>query len=712
MGRSRAFGALALGFVALALVATVWHVLDRRPPAWDYANHLERAVRCSRGLQGGDWDEILGHSPFYPPLVPCAAGAVYLVAPTDAGAGAIVMVGFLGLGMLATFWLARSFVGEAGAALAGLLYGTAPFVVYSTLNFQLDLPLTAAVALTLVVLRAADGLQSVGWAVLAGLMLGLGMLVKPPFLLYVAPALVWLLRGMRSRAGALRGALLLLTGIGIALPWYGPRLFGLPAQLAWRSVSAGESVHLDPQTWGALVRYLAWFPTQFGAVAALACLVGLVVAVLQRRWWLLASLVGPFLVFEALRNKNLRYTLPLLPVAAVIAAVGWRALPRWGRTATAATLVLVACVQVSATAFDLPRAATVPGLGVALGVASPPVRADWHQREILGLIARDSGSRPVTISVVANHPFFSTSNFSYYAVRDGLPHAFMRAWDDPPIAIDYMILKTGDVGPEWTEAKIRRIMARLETDDSLARVFPVIGEFRLPDGTTASVRARRLTPVPGASAATVVEATERLFWQWLSSYAREVTGASVRVQYDDGAREGRLARVEVSAASATFAEFQRRGAARLRVEDVRMVLEDVIINPYSAVKGERLEPLHVGSLRLERARIRAADLDRFLGELPRLQPRVSLEQDRLRVVVTQFGPDVTGWVRLLPVTGMRPFAIAPEGVRVGVLPVPGGLVSWVTRQYDPTGRIARRLAMPVAVGRIAIAPDAITISTD
>jgi hypothetical protein len=517
---------------------------------------------------------------------------------------------------------------------------------------------------------------------------------------------------MRGRQGALNGTVLLLTGIGIALPWYGPRLFGLPAQVAWRSASASESVHLDPETWAALVRYVTWFPTQFGAAAALVFVVGLAVAVVHRRWWLLTSLVGPFLVFELLRNKNLRYTLPLLPVAAVIAALGWRALPRWGRLGAAAALMAVAAVQVGATAFDRPHAAHVPGLGVALGVPSPPVRGNWHQREILALIARDSGSRPVTVSVVANHPFFSTSNFSYYALREGLPFAFMRAWDDPPLAIDYMILKTGDVGPEWTEGKIRRAMARLETDDSLARVFPVIGQFTLPDGATALVRARRLTAVADVSAAMVVEAAERLFWQWLANYARDIAGASVRLQYDDGAREGRLTRVELSAASATFAEFQRRRAARLRVEDVRMVFEDVIINPYSAVRGERLEPLHVGALRLERARIRADDLARFLSELPGLQPQVTLEQGRLRVVVTQFGPDASGWVRVLPAAGTRPFTIVADDVRVGLLPVPGALVTWVTRQYDPTGRIARRLAMPVTIGRIAIEPTAISVSTE
>ena len=708
----RGLAVTVLGFLALAAVAGVWFSLDRRPPEWDYANHLEESVRCARGLRALNWDAVLGHSAFYPPLVPCAAGLVYLMIPSDIAAAAVILVASLGLGMLATHLLARPFVGDAGAALAALLYGTAPFVVFSMLHFQLDLPLTAMVALMLAVAYRGDGLRHPGWALLAGVVLGLGLLVKPPFLLYVLPALVWLLRGMRDRRGVLNGLLLLLTGAAIALPWYGPRVFGLPTQVAWRSVSAGESVHLDPQTWAALLRYITWFPTQFGVAAACVFLLGLAVVLVQRRWWLLVSLGVPFLVFELLRNKNLRYTLPLLPVAAVVAALGWRAQPRRGRMVTATLLALVAVLQVSVTAFDRPRGAAVPGLGLALGVATPPVTGDWRLREILGLIARDSGGRPVTVSVVANHPFFSKSNFSYYAVREHLPFEFVRAWDDTPLGIDYMVLKTGDVGPEWTERKIRHVMTRMESEDSLARVFPVIGRFTLADGSEALVRARRLSPVPDTSTAAVVGTIEQAFWKWIDNYAREVVGGRVSLSYGDEAREGRFARVELSAAGVTFAEFQRKRAARLRVEDVQMVFEDVVVNPFSAVRAGQLELLAVGGLRLERAVIRAADLARFLQELPKVHTQIQLDHGALDVVVSQFGPDVTGRVRVLPASGTLPFAFAAENVRVGPIALPASLVSWVTRQFDPTGRIARRLAMPVTVGRITVEPAGITISPD
>lgn len=702
-----------VGLALLAATAAAWLALDRHPPEWDHANHLERAVRCAQGVRAGDWDGILGHSPFYPPLVLCAAGLVYLAAPTDMAAAGAVMIAALALGMLATYLLARPAVGEAGAAMAALMYGTAPYVVFSVLRLQLDLPLAAMVALALVVLREADGLRHLGWALLAGVVLALGMLTKPPFGVYVAPALLWLLRGMRDRRRAAHGLLMLGVTAALAVPWYGPRLLGLPSQFAWRAVSADETVHLDPQTVAALLRYPAWLPSQFGVAATALFVAGLVVVVARRRWWLLASLLGPFILFETLRNKNLRYTLPLLPLAAVVAAAGWRALPGALRAGAAVSVAAIAIVQVGATAFDWPHAARVPGTGVALGIPSPPSRDDWRHREILALLTADSGSRSAMVSVVPNHPFFSVANFSYYAVREGLPLQFWRAWDETPLGIEYVVLKSGDVGPPWTERRIRRVTASFDGPAGLGGVFPVIGRFALPDGSEATVRARRLTAVPGTSAADVAGAAERALWRWLSDFARGIEAPTLRMLYDgDDARDGRFAQIEMTAARVTFAEFQRPRAARLQMRDVRMVLEDVVINPFGALIGGRLEPLDVGRLRLEGATITADDLGRFLDELPKLRTRVTLEPGALAVTVRQFGPDLTGRVRVLPVTAPLPIALVPEDVRIGAVALPDTLVGWVMRQYDPTGRISQRLAMPVTVGRITIDPRAITISAE
>src|SRR5207253_9199480 len=131
-------------------------------------------------------------------------------------------------------------------------------------------------------------------------------------------------------------------------------------------------------------------------------------------------------------------------------------------------LVIVAGVtQVSATLFALPPTVRLPIVDVPSAVGTPPMRTDWHHRAILAVIARDSAGAPVTVSVVPNYNFFSVSNFRYYAIRAGLRLRFVRAWDDEPVGVDYMILKAGAIGPSWTAAKINRVIDRLARDPQL-----------------------------------------------------------------------------------------------------------------------------------------------------------------------------------------------------------------------------------------------------
>ena len=73
--------ALAGLLIGLAAIMAVWLGIDRRPPEWDHANHLERAIACHRSLKasGAGWlQEIISESSFYPPIVTCAAGLLYV----------------------------------------------------------------------------------------------------------------------------------------------------------------------------------------------------------------------------------------------------------------------------------------------------------------------------------------------------------------------------------------------------------------------------------------------------------------------------------------------------------------------------------------------------------------------------------------------------------------------------------------------------------
>ncbi len=64
---ARQWAIVAAAFLALATVAVIWLAIDRRPPEWDYANHLESALLCRRDLIAGDLGAVFARSSFYPP---------------------------------------------------------------------------------------------------------------------------------------------------------------------------------------------------------------------------------------------------------------------------------------------------------------------------------------------------------------------------------------------------------------------------------------------------------------------------------------------------------------------------------------------------------------------------------------------------------------------------------------------------------------------
>src|SRR6516162_6586004 len=253
--------------------------------------------------------------------------------------------------MAAVYLLGRRLAGGTEGVVAAVVFGCAPFVVFSSLRFQLDLPLAAMVAVALLVILHTEGFTRLGWSLVAGLVFGVGMLTKPPFAAYVlVPVVLVVATSLDRRRATIHAVLAVLIGAALSVPWYGPRLFGIIPQIANRSFKqAAESGHLDPLTATALLLYPTWLAPQIGVLALVLLLVGIVVAVMRRQWFVLSALLAPFAVFELLQNKNLRYTLPIVPVAAVLAGMAFGLLRGRARTVGAIVLALVCALQVSAT---------------------------------------------------------------------------------------------------------------------------------------------------------------------------------------------------------------------------------------------------------------------------------------------------------------------------------------------------------------------------
>src|SRR4029453_17606064 len=149
-----------------------------------------------------------------------------------------------GAGMFSVYGVARTVGDPMAGLLAAFFLGTAPFVVYSLLTFQLDLPLMAMVALALYMLIRTERFSRPGWTAALGLVWGLGLLTKPTFPVYACPPLLWTL-GEAMWSGR-RWRRLLWIGLAgaiavvVAFPWYSSRLLGMPLQFMNRSFKFAE----------------------------------------------------------------------------------------------------------------------------------------------------------------------------------------------------------------------------------------------------------------------------------------------------------------------------------------------------------------------------------------------------------------------------------------------------------------------------------------
>jgi hypothetical protein len=711
-------------FGALCLVVTIWVSIDRHPPEWDYANHLERALDCHRTLANPAADrfaEIMGASQFYPPLAICAAGILYFAFPVAALTAQAVMLAFLAVGLLAVYGLGRHVADPATGLLAAFFLGTAPFVIFSLLNFQLDLPLTAMVALALYALVRAEAFSRPGWTVGLGLIWGFGLLTKPTFPVYALAPVLWTVGqaagiGKRRRRFAWLG-LAVVIAVAVALPWYGPRLFGLPRLFLNRSFKfAAFEGHAPAFSSTALLYYPTTFPSQFGLLATL-CFLGGLLAVRRfrdHRAVLWVAALTPFLLVTLIQNKNLRYSLPALSAAAVVAALGARALPTVPRGLAVGACVVLGVLQVTLSAFMLPTLPPVPGLPFPLAISYPPSRADWPHARILEDIARASGGRPVRVSVVPNYATFSVSNFRYEAKRRGLPFTMLRAWGATPLGVDFAIVKTGDLGPDFSIAKARRIMQALEAPGStLARLFPVVAQYPLPDGSRAELRARRIRSPGGVAPQALAARIAETRAGFLPSLIRDSERLGIDLRYrPEAILRGEVDTLTVTADAASVGELSRKDRLPLRVHTIRVMLQNVVFDPVEVLERGVLEPLDVGAVSVERLVVMQADLQRVIDDQQQYtRMTIELGDGAAHARVSGLGPRMEARVRVLPGRDRVPIILAVDHARIGWLAVPDPLAHWIASNFDPSPQLAR-LPVRVLLGPVAIRAGRLEVGGD
>ncbi len=413
-------------------VLTALHVvylsLSTAPPSWDEAHYMSGAIGIERGLRSGTlrgaWDGYVTALGFKPPLIAVPAAFLMLVLGEGIFPSMVSLaLIFMAIG-IATWSLVRNILPPAQAALATALLCTAPMVTGLTHRFFVEgLLLLIAVAYLDALLR--HPWDRIGWAAVAGALLGLGALTKLTFLALLFPSTVYLLfararivlrDGPKGRALALLGAracLMLLVAFAIAWPWYSRNWRGTVEHsrtFFWAESCAYPAL-------GSFLSNVSSGPSALVFVGALVGLAHLVkasaageLAESQRRGWgaLLILTGATVIATTASVNKATRLSVTWLPGLAALAAFGFLAQARRPaqaliRAGLASGLMLLLVVHNSFGILPVPKV----GIGDLKIVDSefPLNVPDWFQdnhpldrrrypvTEVVDVIARDMSAR-------------------------------------------------------------------------------------------------------------------------------------------------------------------------------------------------------------------------------------------------------------------------------------------------------------------------------
>ncbi len=374
----RMASAPALG-AAIACAAfiglTIWWVLYDKalPGGGDPGIHLFQASSAADRIEGLDVGGLIDLGPvggefFYPPLVHVigALPAVLGLAIQDWGTVAINLV-FVPILALGVYLVGKRVYGPRAGLLAVVFALGTPMVLSLFHVFVLDAPLAAMIAVAVAALVYSDRFERRRESLIAGVLIGLALLIKPAAPLYlVGPLAVMLIAGGWRRWRNI--ALATLAALIIAGPYYLIHLneildLGEQSTIGPEIGATGEAFDRDARISYDNLSWYGWAAiNQVWFVPLLALFaVGLVAAArdLRRRPQLAELLAGVVVTYLALAlvlsMRDARYILPLVVYIAVI-STGWIATASRAalRTIGVAVLGVAVAANVAAAAFDTP----------------------------------------------------------------------------------------------------------------------------------------------------------------------------------------------------------------------------------------------------------------------------------------------------------------------------------------------------------------------
>jgi len=302
-------------------LSILYQILNTAPQKWDSAAHINLSMLYANKFKELRIAEIPTLSGYYPPFVHLAGSLIYLLIPI-LNSPLILTFLFLIFGLVYLFKLTHLLTQDKTIALFScLVFALTPQVFTETRLFQLDLPLTALIIASLYYLFKSNGFVSKKHIILFFLLASFAQLTKWYAFLYLlipffGQTVIMFKTETKQYAlvNVLKG---LILSVFLVVPWYAinqSSIFNFFSSVA----SLGELN--DPQNVFSLTGVLEYFYLSFAFqtsfpffVLILASIVVTIAKKIPYAKTLAFSVLFPWLCFTLLKNKDVRYIMPVLP---------------------------------------------------------------------------------------------------------------------------------------------------------------------------------------------------------------------------------------------------------------------------------------------------------------------------------------------------------------------------------------------------------------
>jgi 4-amino-4-deoxy-L-arabinose transferase-like glycosyltransferase len=427
-------GYVLLGAALLYLIIgnIIWIAQDTRPPYWDSAGHALTAMQVLDAFKDAGLAAVTrvpSITGSYPPAYHVIVAFFYLLFGRTIDAAAWANLPAIALLLIATYGIGKTVLKPFAAATAAVIVVSYPLLLWLSRETLIDYWLTSFVALAVWALLKSKEFSNTRWAIVFGIVCGLGMLTKWTFVFFVALPALWF--AMKNLKNAVVAACITA---GIGAYWYVPALKVLPNFLRFnvaQSVAEGDPNRFSLE---AIIFYVrALEGSQLFLPLFVAFIAGLVLLAFDfNRNWIpvILWIVGGWLGLLLFQNKDPRYTAPLLPAIALVTGVLFQK-----KEGLAKILIPVLVFQHFLVSFgipQLPSAITLAkgGTGAitydwnvytqSYFTWGPPAREDWKIEHVLETVKKE-GRQNLRIGLVPDIPRFDTLAFRFYITRDRLP---------------------------------------------------------------------------------------------------------------------------------------------------------------------------------------------------------------------------------------------------------------------------------------------------